>query len=135
ACVADAGAGEILRADPGGPGVTPIAVRGVYDVRIDYTADQNTNPKKAKVRDAVLARLQGSRNLCEDFRSVLTVEQQPFLVCAEIELAPDADADAVHAAVLRQVQTYLAPGVPRDPRGQMRAPRAPRGPAMAGARG
>jgi hypothetical protein len=66
-------------------------------------------------RDAVVAAawatLNANRNLCEDFVDVVAVDEQPFVLCAEIEVAPDAELDRLQAAILFGAQEYLAPPV------------------------
>jgi hypothetical protein len=125
---ADTTTGEVLRTHPRRRhGITPIAVRGVYDVLIQYTPDKKTSTQKAHVRSNVLTALHAKRNLCEDFDRVHSVESQSFLLCAEIDLTPDADTTFVHAEILRLVQDYLAPGVNRYTRDEMLARRKPDG--------
>ncbi|WP_437819911.1 diguanylate cyclase [Sorangium sp. So ce1078] len=93
---------------------TPIArevrVRGLYRVLVELMDD--VAPEDAEgVLAAASRRLQANRNLCEDFVDVAPIETQSFLVCAELELAPDAPVAAVHAEVLFRIQQYLAPPV------------------------
>ena len=52
-----------------------------------------------------------NRNLCEDFVSWKKVGTQWFSLCAEIDMATDADVEAVKAEIFFQVQQYLAPPV------------------------
>ncbi|HEX4912921.1 MAG TPA: hypothetical protein VFV51_03135, partial [Vicinamibacterales bacterium] len=47
------------------------------------------------------------------------VQSQPFLLCGEIDLEPDADVTVVHQRILERVHTYLAPGVARYTRDQL----------------
>ncbi|MDH4172334.1 MAG: YegP family protein [Betaproteobacteria bacterium] len=110
---ADPVEGRLLHEDPGLPGVRRVALRGLHGVRIEC-ADEYAPPEaKHAILQAVKVRLQANRNLCEDFVEIAEVETQPFVLCAEIELAPDADPAQVHARVLLAVQRYLRPGVPR----------------------
>lgn len=129
---ADAVEGRLLHEDPGLPGIRRIALRGLHGVRIEY-ADEFAPPEdKQAILQAAAARLQDNRGLCEDFVEIAEVQTQPFVLCAEIELAPDADPAQVHARVLLAVQRYLRPGVPRYTRDAMRAadPELFEGPAL-----
>lgn len=114
---ADPVEGELLHDRPGLPGIREVRLRGLHGVLIEY-ADQAV---RADVDADVRAALHGNRNLCEDFVEVKTVEPQDFLLCAEIELQPDADPRETHAAILLVVQRYLAPDVPRYTREEMLA--------------
>ncbi len=88
--------------------IKKVSLAGLYDVIIDYMDDTDD---KDKVMQDVKQRLYSNRNLCEDFVSFRGVETQSFLLCAELELAPDADASRVKAEIFFQVQQYLAPPI------------------------
>jgi hypothetical protein len=88
--------------------VREVNIRGLYDVIVEYTDDVTDQPA---VLDTVKARLNANRNLCEDFVSLTEVHAQWFSLCAEIDLATDADAEKVKAEIFFQVQQYLAPPV------------------------
>lgn len=70
---------------------------------------------KQRARAALLARvsaaLSANRGLCEDFRSISTVDAFRVGVCADVELAPDGDLEAVQAAVFHAIERYLAPQI------------------------
>jgi uncharacterized protein len=108
---ADTIKGVLLKTDPGLPGIKPVEVRGLYDVRIEYMDSINAADEKAAVLKTVKERLQANRNLCENFVSFSEVSTQNFLLCAELELASDANAVQVEADIFFQVQQYLAPAV------------------------
>ena len=88
--------------------IKKVSLAGLYDVIIDYMDDTDD---KDKVMQDVKQRLYSNRNLCEDFVSFRGVETQSFLLCAELELTPDADASRVKAEIFFQVQQYLAPPI------------------------
>ncbi len=70
--------------------------------------------KMAKVQEAVLLvkdRLHSHRNLAEDFCCVGRVCVQDVAVCADIEVAPDADIDRVQSQVLFEIENYFNPSV------------------------
>ncbi len=88
-----------------------VDLAGLYQVRIEYSDRINTDEAKQNVMQTVQQKLQANRNLCEDFVDFNQVETQSFLLCAELELAPDADVTKVNAEVRSQVQQYLSPSV------------------------
>ena len=106
---ADMAAGQLLRENPGRPGIREIQLSGLYDVTIEY--DSDNGEEQQKVLKAVQALLQSNRNLCEDFVSFTRVGTQPFNLCCELELAADADVAGVKAEILFQLQNYLAPPI------------------------
>ena len=97
----------LSRKPPQGAASRKITLGGLYDVVIDLdeAADEKT------VKDAALERLHENRNLCEDFVDIKTVKEQEFIICAEVELAADADIDLIQARIFHEVQRYLTPPV------------------------
>ena len=87
-----------------------IGLKGLYDVTLEF---EETLPagEKEKVVARVRETLHRHRGLCEDFVDVHTVEQKKFTLCAELELAPEADVDETEAAVFHRVQRFLTPAV------------------------
>ena len=55
--------------------------------------------------------LHAHRNLCEDFLSVETVRPDHLAVCADVGVTPEADLEAVQAAVFHAIEQYLNPPV------------------------
>jgi len=84
-----------------------VNLAGLYEVKIEYEVTTD----KQQVMQIVQQKLQANRNLCEDFVQFNEVETQSFQLCAELELAPDADVTKVNAAILSQVPQYLSPSV------------------------
>lgn len=107
---ADMVVGELQKANSGKSGVIPVNLQGIYDVIIDYVDDLKADDR-ATVMDSVRERLHANRNLCEDFAAFDEVEKQWFVICAELELTPDADVESVEAEIYFQTQQYLAPAV------------------------
>ena len=101
---------KLLAQDPGLPGITPVAIKGLYNVRIDYMDDVK-NADKPQVLESVQQCLQANRNLCEDFVEFDEVTSEDFQLCTELELTANADIVAVKAEILLRVQAYLAPSV------------------------
>ncbi|MFZ2448941.1 MAG: hypothetical protein WAW36_00275 [Methylovulum miyakonense] len=56
--------------------------------------------------------LQQHRNLAEDYCRVKIVDIEDVTVCADIEVAADADIERVQAEVWLAIENYLAPPVP-----------------------
>lgn len=86
-------------------------LQGIYNIIIEAEesiAPANYPALQQRVRDV----FHDNRNLCEDLNEVRMVDQQRIAVCAEIELETDADAEAVHAQILFEIQQYLTPSVP-----------------------
>lgn len=108
---ADTVEGKLLKEDSGKPGVHAVDLHGVYDVILEYMDDITSEAERAKVKESARARLRANRNLCEDFAGFGEVETQEFVICAELELAPDADVANVQAEIYFQTQQYLAPAV------------------------
>jgi hypothetical protein len=109
---ADTIIGELVRDRPADMrGVVQVDLRGLYDVLIEFMDDVTTAVDRTRILHDARARLHANRNLCEDFVNIAEVATQPFVLCAELELEPDAEIARVHADVLFQVQQYLSPPV------------------------
>jgi len=115
---ADAVRGQLSSGDPGPP-ARPVRLKGLYRALIEYQGEAPAPAERARIAAAARAALQARRNLCEDFVEVAAVETQPFLLCGEIEIEPQADATDTYARILLAVQQYLAPGVKRYSRAEM----------------
>lgn len=61
---------------------------------------------------AAQARLCANRNLCEDFRAPNALRVEEIVVCADIELYPEADPVEVQASIELAVAEFLAPQIP-----------------------
>ncbi len=103
--------GQLFRNNPHLPNIVDVNLAGLYGVKIEYTDDINSVVDKQQIILAVKQKLQANRNLCEDFVQFTDVEVQQFQLCAELELAPNADVTQVNAEILSQVQEYLSPSV------------------------
>lgn len=112
---------------PGDRGIRSVPLAGLYDVLVEFTGGIDSDEQKDAVLADVRQRLHAHRNLCEDFVGVEGVETEEFILCCELELAPDADVEGVTAEVLFQVGEYLAPPVRQYTLSQMLARTAPDG--------
>lgn len=116
---ADAIEGKLSHDDPGVPGVREVHLHGLHSVRIEY-ADDTSPADQARVLADAEAALQANRCLCEDFAEIEPVKPQDFVLCAEIDLEPGADPLEAYAGILLATQRYLAPGVRRYKREDLR---------------
>jgi hypothetical protein len=108
---ADTRLGWLLRERPGDmTGIVQVNLRGLYAVTIEYM-DGLPAIERSAALEAVRARLHANRNLCEDFVEFGAVQEQPFIICGEVELEPGAELPRVHAEILFAVQQYLSPPV------------------------
>ena len=84
--------------------------RGVYSILLEI--EDANEEDSAELKRRALARLHSCRNLCEDIDPVIQLlDTEPIGLCVTFEFAPEADPDAVLAAVLDAVENYLAPPV------------------------
>ncbi|HEY2348327.1 MAG TPA: hypothetical protein VGH64_04900, partial [Puia sp.] len=70
--------------------------------------------KIMKARDIVrtaVRSLQAHRNLCEDFLSVTTVEDEEIAFCFDVDVKPGADIEEVEAEIFFLIENYLNPSV------------------------
>lgn len=102
--------GKLVFDPPADDPYEKVESKGLYNVLIEYDENLPTAMNE-KVKEMVWKRLHMNRNLCEDFKSVDTVPVQDFIICAELELSPEANVEKVEAQVYHKVQNYLAPGV------------------------
>ncbi|HSH19097.1 MAG TPA: hypothetical protein VLA03_01515, partial [Draconibacterium sp.] len=61
--------------------------------------------------EAVKARLNAHRNLCEDFYKLSALKVEKIAVCADIELERDADVEEVQAKIYHEIGKFLSPTV------------------------
>ena len=118
---ADPAEGTLAAKPTGSKTERQIEVRGRYRVLLDYMDDKNTVELRHEVDRDVMAMLNARRSLCTDFVGIDRVGQQPFSLCAEIDLKPDADADRVAADIAFAVDRFLAPPVLNYTLDEMRA--------------
>jgi len=68
--------------------------------------------KKIKqIVEAVKERLNANRNLCEDFYKINALKVEKIAVCADVEIAKDADVEAVQAEIYHEIAKFLSPAV------------------------
>ncbi|MFL5764161.1 MAG: hypothetical protein ACJ77K_09485 [Bacteroidia bacterium] len=102
---------------PGGPPVvTTLMEQAIYD--FIYTgANSLILLYQAKVRKileiicAVRKRLMTNRNLCEDLFTISAIKVEEIAVCADVELAANADVEDTLAKIYFEIGKFLAPTV------------------------
>ncbi|GMQ30007.1 hypothetical protein Aconfl_26500 [Algoriphagus confluentis] len=70
--------------------------------------------KTDKIREIlaeVKRTLHANRNLCEDFVDFQALKVEEILVCADIELSPEADVEKTEAAIFSAIGDFLSPQV------------------------
>jgi hypothetical protein len=89
-----------------------VEFEGLYNVMVEYEEDVIQNEERDEIRQRVIERLTGHRNLCEDFLSVQAVEYEDFGIAGSIALEEYADPDIVLAAIYFIIYKYFTPSVP-----------------------
>ena len=90
----------------------PFEIRGLYNVRLLFHDDVKAR-RKRQVTEEFERFFYQNRNLCEDLQGIGITPRQDILVCAEIQLAPEADVEKTHARVVFALQSFLSPLIPR----------------------
>lgn len=90
-----------------------VELKGLYRVLLELEEDvaAEDSERRSDLKQQAWELLQANRNLCEDFTGIQLVQQKPFCLCAEIELAPNAEIDLTEARIFRAVQQFLTPPV------------------------
>jgi hypothetical protein len=89
-----------------------VELEGLLNVTIEYEEDILEEARREDVRQQVIERLQGRRNLCEDFLSVNAAEYLDFGIGASIELEEAADPDKILSQIFFVIYKYFTPSVP-----------------------
>lgn len=108
---ADTVAGKLQRDPSDQSWIRPVDVQGLYRVDFEPWEANPTVEERARLRARVMETLAAHRNLCEDFVDADVVEAQPYALCAEIELEKGVTPEDALAAILLEVDRYLAPPV------------------------
>ncbi|MFZ2266871.1 MAG: hypothetical protein WAV95_04755 [Azonexus sp.] len=120
---ADPASGRLTAKATGSKTERPIEVHGRYRVLLDYMPDRNSTVARQAVDREVMATLHANRSLCTDFVGIDRVGEQPFSLCAEIDLLPAADVDQVAAEIAFAVDRFMAPPVANYSLAEMQARR------------
>lgn len=94
-----------------------IRLNGICNISIEpnYTFfTLNENKKKQRVEE-LTARVKSvfhrHRNLGEDLNEVSLIAEHEIIVCADLEIKPDADARTVYADALYEIEQHLSPAI------------------------
>lgn len=124
---ADLLARELAYAPPAHGQSQPVALQGLYRVKVDFMDHVTTQADQEVVLQRVHEALQANRNLCEDFVAIEPVPVQYFALCAEVDLDVHADVTEAAAQWLFVAEQALAPMVPSYSLAQMRQRLSPSG--------
>ena len=115
---------DILSYNPNAyPGLLPqyqreFEMKGLYDLLVDFDiSDELVKDSPEYLAEIVLIKnkirecYQANRNLCEDLINIIEIKEQPFSICAKIEVEKEAIEEQVHAKVLFEIQKYFSPQV------------------------
>jgi hypothetical protein len=67
--------------------------------------------KAALIVKSAVRTLQEHRNLCEDFLSVTTVDDEEVAFCFDVDVKPSADIEKIQAEIFYAIENYLNPSV------------------------
>ena len=67
--------------------------------------------RRRDIVHSVLDRLHAHRNLCEDFLTLRGMRVEEIAICADIEVAPDAEVDEIQAEILFRAERLVNPGI------------------------
>lgn len=85
-------------------------LKGLYSIIVDLDSI-NGDAEKERIFNEISAAYHDHRNLCEDLVDITEVEGYPIKICAQIEIAPEANEEWVHAQVLRAIDHYFSPPI------------------------
>lgn len=106
---------EELTTDPNDKTVEAVDLRGLFRVMVEFEDETLYDDSRSAELESALAEIRryihGFRNLCEDFVPVEAVPIELIGVCAELELAEDADTEAVLAEILFELGRAISPSV------------------------
>ena len=64
-----------------------------------------------RIVQQAIKKLHGRRNLCEDFLSITTVNDEKIAFCFDVDVTPVTDIEKVQAEVFYAIENYLNPSV------------------------
>ena len=83
-----------------------FTLKGLYDLYVDYEAISAA--EKLLVNEKIKKTYHANRNICEDIVTIKPIGEFPIKICANIEVATEADEELVHAHVLEALDSYLS---------------------------
>jgi len=101
---------DVKTDEPLPPCLRKIDLNGLYRVYLELEPDVEKDSDQVEaLKISVKQLLCAHRNLCEDFESIHILRHQYFKVCADVELAPGADANKTYAEILRSLSEFVNP--------------------------
>ncbi|UYQ93538.1 hypothetical protein MKQ68_00290 [Chitinophaga horti] len=104
----------LVGAPPEGHKYAPLSLNGIYDVLLELDAPSPEDDDEERAENIIAQAREvfhRNRNLCEDLGNVYIIEEQRFLVCADIEITAAANPETVMAEILFVIGQYLSPPV------------------------
>lgn len=81
-------------------------LNGLYDLYVDF---ESSKPSEIEiVKEKIRKQYHSNRNICEDLVDIKKVTDYPIKICADIEVATEADEELVHANVIDALESYLS---------------------------
>jgi len=105
----------LLRNPPEKEPYKVFELNGLYDLQLQLNpgiyvgSESEVLEREQYIFSQARQLFHANRNLCEDLVEVTSVQYHPFSICADIQLAADADIEKVHAAILHEIQLFLSP--------------------------
>lgn len=99
---------------PAGKKLTLADVQGFFNLAFTQQVLNLYVLKIQAAKDIVqtaVRKLNCNRNLCEDFVSVTTIQDEEVAICCDIDVKPGADMEEVQAKVFYAIEEYLNPTV------------------------
>ncbi|MCB9287767.1 MAG: hypothetical protein H6560_10655 [Lewinellaceae bacterium] len=94
-----------------------VKIKGLYDICIETEPFLKADAcgrsffTEEDIIKSVYEVFHRHRNLCEDLRDVIVYGEEEIAVCADIEMKPNADPEAVLLAVYQKVEEFLSPSL------------------------
>ncbi len=87
--------------------ITAIYLNGLYQILIE----KEQEAPEDKIIEDVREILSAHRNLCEDFKNITILCSLQVGICADVEIEKNADKTSIYKAIIKAIQSYIAPGI------------------------
>ncbi|MFD0861700.1 hypothetical protein ACFQ1M_05745 [Sungkyunkwania multivorans] len=97
--------------------IKSYSYNGLYDLFVEYDefeeglTEAAIIVEKDRINKDIRASFHRNRNLCEDLEDITDVQTQGVSVCAEIEVAPEADEELIDAKIKYAIEQYFSPSL------------------------
>jgi hypothetical protein len=89
----------------------PLRMKGLYKVTVEYEDDIIEANKQPLVDATVRQKLNGHRNLCEDFLDLRPVNYEFFKMDAEVQVKEGSDIERINAKIFQVIHNFFSPSV------------------------